>query len=55
METDIIIEESKSDPGMWYWAFTIDGEVSSDGEAVSESDAKTAVRLAREEWEHRND
>lgn len=40
VETDIIIEPSKSDPGEWYWAFTIDGEVNADGS---------------EEWEHRND
>lgn len=55
METEIVVEPSKSEPGNWYWAFVIDGDVDADGTVGSEADAKTAARLAREEWEHRND
>lgn len=55
METDIVVEPSKDEPGNWYWAFIIDGGVHSDGTVGSEADAKAAARFAREEWEHRNE
>jgi hypothetical protein len=54
-ETDIKVEESQDEPGMWKWSFLVDDQVHDQGESGSKTAAMKAARDAREDWEHRND
>jgi hypothetical protein len=46
----IIVEPSKDEPGMWYWALVIDGEIHSDGTASTESVANIRAVDAWDDW-----
>jgi dsRNA-specific ribonuclease len=54
METDIVIEPAKDAEGVFCWRFTIDGETYADGQETSREDAMRKARMARMEWEDRN-
>jgi hypothetical protein len=53
-ETDIVIEPAKDDPGMWYWAFKVDGGVYADGFEATVEEAKREAKKYRMEWEDKN-
>ena len=47
------IERSKTNPGDWYWAVLVDGEVYADGEEGSEAAASRKAIANRNEYEGR--
>ncbi len=53
METNIVVETAKDEPGSYYWSFTVGGEVYADGVEGSQADATRKARMVRSEWEDR--
>ena len=53
-DVQCVVEPSRSDPGMWYWAVKIDGEIYADGEADSEEWARHKTILNLNEWKEKN-